>query len=266
MLAEVKRQMPEVEAVCSGAVLSNYQRVRVEEVCGRLGLTSLAFLWQRGQRELLNEMIGAGVVAIVVKTASMGLKPSHLGRTIGELAPVFERLNEQFGFHECGEGGEYETFTLDCPLFKRRIELVGSSVVRHAADVALLSISAVELRSKEATTEAVQETVDEVLPAEEERTAAAAAAVTAAAVGTAEPAWEQCCRAEEDAPAEFASPAVRCVELGNGFIHAATYGSTRLTPGAREDEDEAEAAALQLVEALGRLQASLEAQGLDCGS
>ena len=25
-------------------------------------------------------------------------------------------------FHECGEGGEYETFTLDCPLFKYRIE------------------------------------------------------------------------------------------------------------------------------------------------
>ena len=23
----------------------------------------------------------------------------------------------------CGEGGEYETFTLDCPLFKKRIEM-----------------------------------------------------------------------------------------------------------------------------------------------
>jgi len=29
--------------------------------------------------------------------------------------------NEQFGLNVCGEGGEYETFTLDCPLFKKRI-------------------------------------------------------------------------------------------------------------------------------------------------
>ena len=39
-----------------------------------------------------------------------------------------------------GEGGEYETFTLDCPLFKRQIEVCRSSVVRHAADVALLTL------------------------------------------------------------------------------------------------------------------------------
>ena len=28
-----------------------------------------------------------------------------------------------YGSHICGEGGEYETLTLDCPLFKRRITL-----------------------------------------------------------------------------------------------------------------------------------------------
>ena len=193
LLAEVKRKMPEVEAVCSGAVLSNYQRVRVEEVCGRLSLTSLAFLWQRGQRELLNEMISAGVVAIVVKTASMGLKPAHLGRTIGELAPVFERLNEQFGFHECGEGGEYETCTLDCPLFKRHIEVVGSSVVRHSSDVSLLSISEVVLRSKDGTEEQEPEPVPVSDAADlAEATAAEVTEAALAAVGTAEPAWERC--------------------------------------------------------------------------
>ena len=29
--------------------------------------------------------------------------------------------NKKFGLNICGEGGEYETFTLDCPLFKKRI-------------------------------------------------------------------------------------------------------------------------------------------------
>ena len=30
---------------------------------------------------------------------------------------------ERYGTNVCGEGGEYETFTLDCPLFKKRIEM-----------------------------------------------------------------------------------------------------------------------------------------------
>jgi hypothetical protein len=38
-----------VDAVASGAVLSTYQRTRVESVCERLGLQSLAFLWQVSQ-------------------------------------------------------------------------------------------------------------------------------------------------------------------------------------------------------------------------
>ena len=46
LLSEVVSAMPEVNAVCAGAILSNYQRSRVEAVCERLGLTSLAYLWQ----------------------------------------------------------------------------------------------------------------------------------------------------------------------------------------------------------------------------
>jgi diphthamide synthase (EF-2-diphthine--ammonia ligase) len=37
------------EGVSVGAILSDYQRVRVESVCIRLGLTPLAFLWRRDQ-------------------------------------------------------------------------------------------------------------------------------------------------------------------------------------------------------------------------
>ena len=65
--------------------------------------------------------MSSGLEAIVIKVASMGLKVSMLGKTIGELNPVFERLNTQMDLHICGEGGEYETLTLDCPLFRFRI-------------------------------------------------------------------------------------------------------------------------------------------------
>ena len=38
-----------------------------------------------------------------------------------QIAPIVFDLNAKFDVHPCGEGGEYETFVLDCPLFKRKI-------------------------------------------------------------------------------------------------------------------------------------------------
>lgn len=36
---------PDIEGVSSGAIASTYQKKRVEDVCSRLGLKSLAYLW-----------------------------------------------------------------------------------------------------------------------------------------------------------------------------------------------------------------------------
>ena len=76
LLATVLREMPSVEAVCSGAILSNYQRYRVEDVCARLGLASLSYLWQRQQDELLQEMATAGVHAVLVKVCRLRSTPN----------------------------------------------------------------------------------------------------------------------------------------------------------------------------------------------
>ena len=57
LLREVKRQIPSITAVSSGAIASDYQRIRVENVCSRLGLVSLAYLWKQDQSLLLQEMV-----------------------------------------------------------------------------------------------------------------------------------------------------------------------------------------------------------------
>lgn len=53
--------------------------------CNRLGLTSLSYLWQRDQEELLNEMILSGMNSILIKVAALGLDPKkHLGKSLQE--------------------------------------------------------------------------------------------------------------------------------------------------------------------------------------
>ncbi|KAF8342589.1 uncharacterized protein EI90DRAFT_2903572 [Cantharellus anzutake] len=149
LLKIVKDNHPEIEGVSVGAILSNYQRIRVEHVCRRLGLTSLSYLWQRNQRELLSEMIEAGLEAVIIKVAGLGLYPKHLGRTLAQMQPELERLCMLYGSHICGEGGEYETLTLECPIFHRRISLRQVETVMHStsdiAPVAYLRILGADL-------------------------------------------------------------------------------------------------------------------------
>ena len=120
LLAYVKAMEPGIEAVSSGAIASDYQRLRVEEVCSRLGLVSLAYLWHQPQQQLLRSMIDSGIHAILVKVAALGLDPhKHLGKSLANLEPYLISLADKFGCNVCGEGGEYESLVLDCPLFKR---------------------------------------------------------------------------------------------------------------------------------------------------
>lgn len=116
LIAEAKASV-EFDAVCSGAIMSNYQKNRVENMCvafeketallaacgtlpccftfcscSRLGLVSLAYLWERDQSELLSEMISSRLRAIVIKCATLGLDQSHLGKTLGELQAHLHKM------------------------------------------------------------------------------------------------------------------------------------------------------------------------------
>ncbi|KAH7669798.1 Diphthine--ammonia ligase protein [Dioscorea alata] len=136
LLSEIKQKFPYINAVSSGAIASDYQRLRVESVCSRLGLVSLAYLWKQDQTLLLDEMIEKGIVAIIIKVAAMGLVPAkHLGKELADLQPHLLQMKEFCGINVCGEGGEYETLTLDCPLFTNaRIVLDKFQILLHSPD------------------------------------------------------------------------------------------------------------------------------------
>ena len=134
-LVQAKALYPMIEGVCSGAILSNYQRNRIEQiVCHRLQLHSLAYLWRKSNPSLLlQEMIQNGnISAILIKTASPpGLIPHrHLNRTLHELFPYFQQLQHKYQFQLCGEGGEYESFVLDATIFTRAHFIINASQIQ----------------------------------------------------------------------------------------------------------------------------------------
>ncbi|XP_060918877.1 diphthine--ammonia ligase isoform X3 [Labrus mixtus] len=157
-LLKLVKEKESVEAVSVGAILSDYQRVRVENVCLRLGLQPLAYLWRQDQESLLSAMISSDLRAILIKVAAYGLDPEkHLGKPLADMEPYLKQLSQKYGVHICGEGGEYETFTLDCPLFKRKIVIDAAETVIHSADafapVGYLHFTAMHTESKDAVSQ-----------------------------------------------------------------------------------------------------------------
>ncbi|KAK7200427.1 ATP-binding region containing protein [Novymonas esmeraldas] len=131
LLRGVCAEFPEAQGLTSGAILSNYQRHRVERLCDRLGLESLAYLWMREAGEVLDMAHALRVRAVLVKTASIGLVPQQmLGKTLEQARPTLERLAGLYQSHLAGEGGEYETTVLDCPFFREtRLAVTALEVV-----------------------------------------------------------------------------------------------------------------------------------------
>ena len=62
-----------VEGVVTGAIASDYQWDRINGVCQKLGLKVFSPLWRKDQLTILNDMLQAGMRAMIVGVYSDGL-------------------------------------------------------------------------------------------------------------------------------------------------------------------------------------------------
>ncbi|MDE2519323.1 MAG: diphthine--ammonia ligase [Methanocorpusculum sp.] len=114
-----------IEGVIAGAIESEYQRSRIAALCDRLGIQLFAPLWQMDPLALLHEVAERMDVRIVV-TAADGLGENVLGKRIdADLIDLLCRISAKRRIHIAGEGGEYESLTLDAPCFSAPVHSDG---------------------------------------------------------------------------------------------------------------------------------------------
>jgi len=114
-----------INTIVSGALASNYQKSRIENICKKLNLKSINPLWHKNAEEYWNELFENGFEVMVIGVASDGLYEKWLGKIINlESLKELKQLKEKFKFHLAFEGGEAETFVTDCPLFKKKIKVI----------------------------------------------------------------------------------------------------------------------------------------------
>ncbi|MGB9958054.1 diphthine--ammonia ligase [Haloferax prahovense] len=122
-LSDLQSEM-DLAGVTAGAIESEFQTNRIQAMCDRLDIDLFAPLWQENPRELGDAMLEAGFEITIIQVAAHGLDESWLGRTLdADALDELEALNEQYGVHILGEGGEFETLVTDGPHMDRPIEL-----------------------------------------------------------------------------------------------------------------------------------------------
>ncbi len=126
-LEDLKKALADldIEGVVSGAIASQYQKTRIDQICKDLGLKSITPLWLRDPKELLEELLKLRIETIIVGVYAYGFTEEWLGRKIDEAAiNALNDLNRKYQVSFVGEGGEYETLVVDAPFFKKKIKLV----------------------------------------------------------------------------------------------------------------------------------------------
>jgi len=118
-----------IEGIITGALHSDYQATRIQNICDKLELKCINPLWHKDEFAYLNEILENKFKVIIIGVAAYGLDDSWLGREINEkfIQDVTE-LHKKYKIHPAGEGGEFETFVINCPLFERELKIIGNQV------------------------------------------------------------------------------------------------------------------------------------------
>tara|TARA_B100000678_G_scaffold78959_1_gene65393 strand:+ start:436 stop:1119 length:684 start_codon:yes stop_codon:yes gene_type:complete len=114
-----------IEGIVHGGILSKYQKDNFSLSCKKNNLEIISPLWNMEPESYMNELLSENFEYIISAVSSAGLDFSWLGRTIQENDLIeLKRLQKKFDFNLNFEGGEAETFVINCPLFKKPITIV----------------------------------------------------------------------------------------------------------------------------------------------
>ena len=118
-----------LDGVVTGAVESVYQASRVQSICHNLDLWNFNPLWKHDQKKLLETIVAQNFNVIISGIFAYPLDERWLGKQLdSQMIMKLLELQNKYGISPSGEGGEIETTVLDAPLFRKRVEILDSSI------------------------------------------------------------------------------------------------------------------------------------------
>jgi diphthine-ammonia ligase len=139
-----------IEGIATGALLSDYQRIRFTMKAAEKGVWIYNPIWRKDQEEYMRMLVRMGFKFIITRITAMGIPHRLLGKVIDEHdVEEIIRLSKKYGFNPAFEGGEAETLVVDAPLMKKRLVVEGDAVRESDYEASFL-IKKVFLEDKQA--------------------------------------------------------------------------------------------------------------------
>ena len=118
-----------IDTIVTGALHSVYQASRIQKLCDKLDLKCFNPLWHKDEIKYLEELIKNKFQIIITAVAAYPLDQTWLGRKINkDFIKDVKFLKSKYKIHPAGEGGEFETFVLNCPLFKKPLKVKNKKI------------------------------------------------------------------------------------------------------------------------------------------
>ena len=114
----------QIDGLLHGGIKSKFQKEQFETLCLKLNLIPVAPLWETEPKKYMNDLLDYGFNFMMITVSSDGLDEQWLGKLILKSdIEILNNLSSKFGFNLNFEGGEAETFVIDCPLFSNPIKI-----------------------------------------------------------------------------------------------------------------------------------------------
>lgn len=113
-----------IEGIVHGGIKSNFQKEKFEIISQKLNLKVFTPLWNTEAKKYMRDLLDSNFSFIMTSVTSEGLDDAWLGKKItnSDLL-ILKNLSDKYGFNLNFEGGEAETFVVDCPMFSSPIEI-----------------------------------------------------------------------------------------------------------------------------------------------
>ena len=120
-----------IDALLLGGVgLQKTQIREIAKVAKKFGVKVIVPHEGMDHYELFKNAIKAGFEIVITQVASAGLGPEWLGKKVDlKTLEKLKELSEKYGFHIGFEGGYADTFVVNGPIFKKRIEFLDTEKV-----------------------------------------------------------------------------------------------------------------------------------------
>jgi len=130
MLLEKAKHDFQIEVLVHGGISSEFQKKCFEKICEKIDLKIITPLWKINAKEYMNDLIDSKFKFILTSVSSGGLDETWLGKIISaDDISQLDKLSNKYGFNLNFEGGEAETFVIDCPLYSHPIKIKKSKTV-----------------------------------------------------------------------------------------------------------------------------------------